>query len=171
MSSFGTQILAFLLPKIKFVILWIMNFILLSNPIQNGNLPWSHFIFLMPGVASNGNSFIRPLKIGLLLLTGYTYSSAVQANRRLGNSIYGLNASGRQEAFQRRNQEFIVSSMLTSTVFLGSSIIAYIRFGRDSDWNDLRIPGRTEITIDDLQQRVLNHSSGRWIELSYEKRF
>ncbi|EOQ95308.1 hypothetical protein LEP1GSC195_3876 [Leptospira wolbachii serovar Codice str. CDC] len=117
------------------------------------------------------DEFIRPLKIGLLLLTAYTYSSALQANQKLGDSIYGLNSSDKQDTFQQRNREFVISAFLTTSIFLGSSIIAYIRFGKDSSWNDLRIPERAEISIDELQNRIQNDNVGKRIDLKYEMRF
>lgn len=117
------------------------------------------------------DDFVRPTKIGLLLLTLYTYSAAIQANQRLGDSIYGLNSADKQNTFRRRNSEFILSSILTTTFFISTSATAYFRFGRDSNWNDLKIHGREELNIEQFNSKVNELNSGNKIEFNYVYRF
>jgi hypothetical protein len=117
------------------------------------------------------DEFVRPAKIGLFLLTLFTYSSALQANQRLGDSIFGLNSSSRQETFRKRNSEFIFTAFLTTSFFIGSSVIAYIRFGKDSNWNDLNINNREELSIEQFNYRMNELNSGNKIEFNYVYRF
>jgi len=117
------------------------------------------------------DDFVRPAKIGFLLLTLFTYSSALQANQRLGDSFFGLNSSSRQETFRKRNSEFIFTTFLTTSFFIGSSVIAYIRFGKDSNWNDLNINKREELSIEQFNSKVNELNSGNKIEFNYVYRF
>jgi hypothetical protein len=95
----------------------------------------------------------------------------LQANQKLGDSIYGLNSSAKQEAFQRKKYEFIFSSILTTGFFLGSSVVAYIRFGRDTNWNDLNINNREDVSIEKFRDKLEELKSGQKIELNYEQSF
>lgn len=94
------------------------------------------------------NLIVRFLKIGLLFTTGYFYNETLKANDNIQKSFLGFSSSAERQ-FSQNYQNYQISATLTLVTFSISTINAYIRFGRNSNYEDLNISGRTLLSVDE----------------------
>ncbi|TGM58669.1 hypothetical protein [Leptospira adleri] len=87
------------------------------------------------------DSYTRWIKVGLLLLTVAAYADAVQQNNALKNSYSGFNEH-EKAAFQNANTRYQTLAGITLGFFTLATIKAYVRFGRNDHYQDLKIQGR-----------------------------
>lgn len=94
------------------------------------------------------DSYTRWIKAALLLLTTAAYADAVQQNNALKNSYSGFNGH-EKAAFQNANTRYQTLAGITLGFFTFTTIKAYVRFGRNDHYQDLRIPGREIKSVSD----------------------
>ncbi|RHX89134.1 hypothetical protein [Leptospira stimsonii] len=94
------------------------------------------------------DSYTRWIKVALLLLTTAAYADAVQQNNALKNSYSGFNGH-EKAAFQNANTRYQTLAGITLGFFTFTTIKAYVRFGRNDHYQDLRIPGREIKSVSD----------------------
>ncbi|MGV3667518.1 MAG: hypothetical protein ACO1NV_15415 [Leptospira bouyouniensis] len=85
--------------------------------------------------------FFRITKLTLLFATAYFYNESVKANEVLKNSIYVLSGNAKRK-FNEKYRNYQIKVALAFLTYTYTSIIAYIRFGRDSKFSDLEIQNR-----------------------------
>ncbi|NCN10166.1 MAG: hypothetical protein GW938_10015 [Leptospira sp.] len=102
--------------------------------------------------------YIRFAKISLLTLTAFLFYDTYKANQAVKDSYEGFN-QGLVDRFQKRNQQYQLALGLTTSLFLYSTVKAYLRFGKDENWNDLHIQERQLKPIDDLGYNLNFHGS------------
>lgn len=90
----------------------------------------------------NEDVWVRAIKIGLVFLTSYFFWEANQANRAIGNSFLGIDDGAAKERFRFYNNAYGISGAATLAFFGYTAVKAYVRFGKDSQGNDLRIQER-----------------------------
>ncbi|MCT8332348.1 hypothetical protein NUH30_01565 [Leptospira sp. 85282-16] len=99
----------------------------------------------------NENLFFRITKISFIFVTAYFYNESIKANEAIKNSIYGF-SSGAERRFNGQYRNYQISASLTLLTFSYSAVFAYLRFGRDSKFNNLEIQNRQHIEIEDFSK-------------------
>lgn len=100
--------------------------------------------FPKEGVSTNGqfeDSYTLWIKIGLVLLTAAAYADANQQNQSLKNSYSGFNDK-EKNAFQNSYTRYQALAAVTAGFFAFTTIKAFVRFGRNENYKDLKIHER-----------------------------
>ncbi|TGL23058.1 hypothetical protein EHQ46_05950 [Leptospira yanagawae] len=119
----------------------------------------------------NEEKFTFYSKISLAVLTLFFYHSALEKNEQLSKSYLGINSDSKSESFRREYQRFQVSLFLTSIVFIGSGVLAYFRFDRDSNFQQLNTKERVLVPIEDLAFYRINQNEGINFSFGIKKSF
>ena len=96
---------------------------------------------------------VRGTKLLLLTATAALYFQALQANRKVGESIEFLNASGAQRRYRRDVGRYQAVGAVTALYFIAEAIIAYRSFGATMTGDDLRIKDTEPIEFRDYLAR------------------
>lgn len=123
----------------------------------------------------NETLFFQITKLTLILATVYFYNESIKANEALKNSVYGL-SSNTERKFNEQYRNYQISASLTLLTFTYSAILAYIRFGKDSNFDNLNIQNRNILEIQEIskienEKKTTLHTQQNYIEFAMSKKF
>lgn len=123
----------------------------------------------------NETLFFRITKLTLILATVYFYNESLKANEALKNSVYGLSSSAERK-FNDQYRNYQISASLALLTFTYTSILAYIRFGKDSNFDNLNIQNRNILEIQDIskiesEKKSTLYTQQNYIEFAMSKKF
>ncbi|MCZ8343410.1 MAG: hypothetical protein O9301_10290 [Leptospira sp.] len=116
----------------------------------------------------------RIIKVSLIVLTGYFFFEAQKSNEALQNTFTGINSSGAKDKFQRDYTNYQIAGALTILTFSLSALKAYVRFGRNPNWDSLGIEQRKLVTLEEYSNdpKNLNHRyPNNSVEILFTKSF
>ncbi|MGE8720066.1 hypothetical protein ACO2KH_01900 [Leptospira terpstrae] len=123
----------------------------------------------------NETLFFRITKLTLLFATAYFYNESVKANEALKKSVYGLSTNAERK-FNEQYRNYQITATLALLTFTYTSVIAYIRFGRDSKFNNLEIQNRQTYEIEEFlraesEKKTSLNSQQNYLEFAMSKKF